>query len=478
MKSEKVKKLSIMMKLRLILLYISPIVLFFSYYPIIPIISTESTNYEFSLPLLWLLLFSILSLKDFFITLKNALKKKNPVVLSLLFPVYISLSAIWSQNHLRGLLTAGIFWCLIITGVSILTTFMKNPSFSRDKFLKIFLFSSVGFCIICWLQSILDVLNVGRETTLLCLGCTSRMFGFPHPSGFAIEPQFMGNLLLAPTLAAIYLWTKPKTEKLPLKRNTLMVLSFLFASTLFLTFSRGAIYAFGVGFVLLLVLNLAKLKNHTFLKSLPLIIASGVFVVLAQGIFSAVSYTDSTFLSGIEKSISQMTLGKVNLELEPKQSSETTPDETTESNDSPVFSGYVEESTNVRMNFNRIALELAPKTPMTLLFGYGLGSAGTAMYNEGRTAAPLEIIQNEPLSLLLETGLLGIILALFSLALILKFLKKLNRPERYLLWAILLSFALSLMFFSGLPNALHVYLFPVFLISSLPQPSSQKHLSR
>ena len=469
MKSKKVKKVPITTKIRLGLLYTFPIALFFSYYPIIPIVSTASTNYEFSLPLIWLLLFSILSLKDFALTLLPAFKAKRPILLSLLFPVYITLSAIWSPNHLRALLTAGIFWCLIITGVVILTTFKDSPLFNKAKFLKIFMFSSVAFCAICWLQSILDILSVGRETTLLCSGCTSLSFGFPHPSGFAIEPQFMGNLLLAPTLTALYLWTKKDSGNSVFSKKSLSLFSFLFLSTLFLTFSRGAIYSFCVGFALLLILSIFKLKNRAFLKTIPLALASAVFVILAQGVFSAVSYTNSTFLSGVEKSISQMTLGKVNLKLEPEKpvtSNQTKPEDTS---DSPVFDGYVEESTNVRMNFNRIAIDLAFKTPKTAIFGYGLGSAGTAMYTEGKTSAPLEIIQNEPLSLLLETGLLGVLLALLSLMLVLNFIRKLNRPERYLLWAIVLSFALSLMFFSGLPNALHVYLCPVFLVISLPE---------
>jgi hypothetical protein len=186
-----------------------------------------------------------------------------------------------------------------------------------------------------------------------------------------------------------------------------------------------------------------------------------------QGVFSALSPTNSTFLGGVEKSISQMTLGKINLNLEEKTSPET-PTEDSEEAVAPVFDGYVEESTNVRIALNQIALELAPRTSTSLLFGYGLGSAGEVMYRERKTSSAYEIIQNEPLSLLLETGLVGLLLMLCSLIAILRLIVK-NFPlnEQYFLFSLLASFALSLFFFSGLPNALHLYLFPVFLAAIL-----------
>lgn len=475
-------------KLRLFLLYSFPAALFCSYFPLIPIGSTASANYELSLPLIWLFLFSILSLKDFAKHLHSLyqkfLKQKSLSSLSPLlfyfFPAYLTLSTFWSSNLLRAILTAGIFWCLIITGVVVFDVF-RLKLINRQKFLKIFLLTSSVFCIICWLQSFLDVFGVEREITLLCSGCTSYSFGFPHPSGLAIEPQFMGNLLLAPTLVIIHLWIKPQDRFLPFSRRTIFLLSLLFSSTLFLTFSRGAIYSFILGFSLLFILEIIKLKNRNIWRTLPLLLVSALVAIMAQGVFSALSPTNSTFLGGIEKSISQMTLGKVNLTLEPKNNSINTDQSTQEATptaiETPVFSGYVEESTNVRLDLNRFALELFSKNARTLLFGYGLGSAGEIMYQEGKTTSPLEIVQNEYLSLLLETGLIGLLLAPLSLIIILSLLKKtLGYSERFLLYAILASFLSSLLFFSGLPNALHVYLFPVFLAATLPT-SSRKQLS-
>lgn len=483
----KVAPLSKLTRFRLVLLYSFPAALFCSYYPLIHISESASTNYELSLSLIWLLLFSILSLKDAVYYIYNILKQlkanrsyKNALpLLAFLFPLYLSLTTLWSVNPLRAILTAGVLWCLYISAIGSIKL-AQAKVLSKSNFLKIFLLTTCVFCGFCWLQSLLDIFGVDRSVTLLCSGCTSYSFGFPHPSGFAIEPQFMGNLLLAPALLSLYLWVKSKSKKTIFDSKTLLVISFFILSTLFLTFSRGAIYSFALAFIFILLVNIIKQNNRLWLKAIPLVALSFIFTLLMQGLFSAASYTNSGFLDGIDNAISQLSLGRIELQLSSKTetpTSATTEPATedapvvspaTDLPETPVFDGYVEESTNARMNFNRIALELAPKSAKTLLFGYGLGSAGEVMYREGKTTTPFEIVQNEYLSLLLETGLIGLLLAILAFVVLVICLKKLNRPERYLLEAIVISFLISLLFFSGLPNAVHIYLFPVFFAITLP----------
>ena len=48
-----------MKKLLKCLLYIMPLVLFFSYWPVIGLGNSESMNFELSLPLVWLVLFDV-----------------------------------------------------------------------------------------------------------------------------------------------------------------------------------------------------------------------------------------------------------------------------------------------------------------------------------------------------------------------------------------------------------------------------------
>ena len=478
-KKSQAKERSLSLKARLFLLYSFPVVLFCSYYPLIPIASTSSTNYELSLPMIWLFIFSVLSLKDFALAVHNAYKKKHWLhLLPILFPLYLSFTIIWSANPFRAILAMGILWCIIITSTAIITKLKKQASFDKAKFIRIFLLSSLGFCIICWVQSILDCLGVDRSITLLCPGCTSYSFGFPHPSGLAIEPQFMGNLLLAPTFVALYLWTRPTATRPDyFNRRTLLGLSFFFSSTLFLTFSRGAIYSFAFTFIILFITTIAKLHNKKFWQTVPLLFLSFLFTLFIQGVFSSISYTNSTFASGIERSISQLSLGKINPHLSTDEELTSSLPETTDTT-TPVFDGYVEESTDVRIGLNRIALDLATKSPAKFTFGYGISSAGIIMHQAGRIDTPSEIVQNEYVSLLLETGLVGLITAVLAVVIILLELRRIAQPERYLIGGVILSFLLTLLFFSGLPNAIHLYLFPIMLVATLPRQKPEHSSSR
>ncbi|MBQ3261514.1 O-antigen ligase family protein [Candidatus Saccharibacteria bacterium] len=473
---------SLAAKIQLFLLYSFPAVLFCSYYPVFRLGGSSTTNYELSLPLIWLFLYSVLSLQTFIKKVISLYRRKSWLLSFLLFPTYLSLSTFWSPNPLRAILTSGIFWCLIVSSYSVFSAFSRpTGKFSKSTLAKVFLISSSVFCIVCWTQSLLDVLGVSSDITLLCKGCTSRIFGFPHPSGLTIEPQFMGNLLIVPTLYSFYLLFIKK-HRLPFSNNVVLIQALLFVSTLFLTFSRGAIYSFGVGLAFMLVYNLIRLRNRRILLAVPLVLAAFVVTLLCQGLFAELNANYRIpFAQAVSTSVSQLSLGRINLsfpdsapDFSPQSvvlPSEMVPDH---SHSSPVFSGYVEESTNIRLRLNSFAIQSASSTPTSLLFGYGLGSTGHVLYAQELTSSPMEIVQNEYLSLLLETGLLGLALSVVMTAVVFALIKKTlpQAKERFFLYSVILSFALSLLFFSGLPNALHLYLFPVFLCSLL-RPSSQ-----
>lgn len=494
---QKRKNNYIFRQIQLIFIYFFPVVLYFSYHPILSLpIKSDSMNLELSLPLIWLAVFTILSLGNFLsFILKSIFSAKsqrsiNPLIplTPLLLPLYLSISFFWSKNPVRTLLTAGVLWCLYVSIYSIVVIFTTYKRFNPIKFLRIFLLASSFVCLFCWLQCALDVSGVAREVILLCQGCTSRIFGFPHPSGFAIEPQFMGSLLIAPTLLSFYLLFTKNSLADSFSKKRILCLSIFYASTLFVTFSRGAIYSFLIGFLVFLTLNLFR-RHFNFLWSIPIIIISFLITLSMQGLFAHFSYTNDTFLTGIEKAISQLSLGTIELNLS-KQKPETSstsisslPDSSSsnsaedypaaESPEDPgensVFSGYVEESTNIRLELNLIALELSASSPKQLLFGSGLGSAGNLMYEQGKTASKKEIIQNEYLSMLLETGIIGLLLTFLMCIVVFPLIKKsFGHSERFFIYALILSFALSLNFFSGLPNALHIYLFPVLIALALP----------
>ena len=507
------------------LIYLAPIVFFFSYYPVFTIASTDSMNLEFNLPELWLIIFCIFSLPS----LKSAFnfyRDQKKFFLIFLFPLYATLSIIWSPNRLRALLTAGLLILSLYAALMLFFYFKTMLKKSQKALLlKIFLISSVAVCIFCWFQCFLDLIGVSNNYSLLCPGCTSLSFGFPHPNGFAIEPQFMGNLLLAPALLSLYLTLKSK-KYLPL---TLFI-----TATLFLTFSRGAIYAYGIAILLLIVITLLRRVDKRAIvpaaalervphavrggrdsdrKSakrergaqlllarrasarglLPFVcipVVSFIIVLFTQGIFSALSPTNTTFTDGISASINQLSLGII--DLKPVENSEeqqidretlpvensvensapVIPENTSDEN-APVFTGYVEKSTTTRLDLNKYALDVWNDSPANLLFGTGLGSAGTKLYEKSLTSSPKEIIQNQYFSILLELGLIGLALFALSLWIIIKlfFLTALER-------VLIIAYLFTLSFFSGLPNALHLFIFPLFLLLAENNPFINKEIHR
>ena len=101
-----------------------------------------------------------------------------------------------------------------------------------------------------------------------------------------------------------------------------------------------------------------------------------------------------------------------------------------------------------------LALQTWSKDWTTMLFGTGIGSSGRAIQQyTHKLATEAEITQNQYIEILLENGLIGAVLCLMAMVV---YLYDTRRDK--LAWAILIAFALQWNFFSGLPNALHIYL--------------------
>lgn len=520
-------------KLYFALLYLLPATFFFSYYPIISLGNDTTMNFELSLPLIFLVLFDATAFLNLLLAMRgnnlrhfskpsreeqaattergprkdgrpNGAKKSRQRLLPgisdrkfflfALFPLYATLSIFWSANPTRAILTAGVLWLTFFAVFAIIyITPLLDPSKSLWKSLILSLFISTAVvCVFCWIQCILDVMNVPREVTLLCPGCTYRTFGFPHTSGFAIEPQFMGNLLLAPTLLSLYLLANREEHGAPVNNKACLACALLFSSTLFLTLSRGAIYAFAIALVILFIFALIRRQKWPYLIVIPVV--TFITTLTAQGIFSAVSPTSDTFISGTTKILHQLSLGIIDLRPQKVESPESTPvtsvenpvenSQTPSADQTSQFDGYIPESTNTRLSLNSLALQTWLSSPYYLFFGVGLGGAGVAMsetFPENAYAVPNAIVQNEGISLLLELGLVGIALILLALALAFipgRYLKFLHlspaetSPEAPSFWsspalpfflALIVAYLITLNFFSGLPNALHIYLLPPLL---------------
>jgi len=523
------------------LLNILPLFLFFSYYPVITLGRGEAMNFELSLPLIWLVVFDTVAVV--LMIKRRILWKglKGKWWLWVLLPVWLTVSALWSLNFVRGLLTVGILWLIYIAGYGMWQLKGLLDAGFRRRWWKWFFGATFLVCAWCVVQCMLDVAGVPRECTLLCPGCTYHMFGFPHPNGFAIEPQFMGNLLLAPAIVTAWIYLKKHNSKnLKLERSRGVVLTtgqadsapnyssgsssvpvvktttgsrflgskflllcfFIISMTLFLTFSRGAIYAFIVAMVFMSVTCRPKrLIRDTLEGARPslwsrvkrfralgtvwlIIICAFVCALNLQGVMAQVSPTNDTYTDGVAKVVNQLSLGVIDIRGDevvekPVENPEDNRGGGTDENgtaepeeigaleesdarEEAVFDGYVAESTDTRLRLTGAAVTVWKRDFKTAIFGVGLGGAGWALYAEGLSPAPKEIVQNEYASLLLETGIVGIVLLILTLVLVIKVMIRSSASGALL--ALLVAYGVTLLFFSGLPNALQIYLMPVVLM--------------
>ena len=440
-----------------VLLYLAPVMFFFSFWPALNFGKSNTTHYKIPLVLVWLVIFDIVSIILLF--KKKLFKNIKKYYYFLLFPVFATISLIWSPDRLRGLLMVGFLWLIII---AIFSVFLLKKEYFNKKFkknfLKIFFGSSVAIGVYCIIQCIMDIFGVSREITLACPGCTYMTFGFPHPNGFAIEPQFMGNLLLAPTMLAGYYMLRDK--------KYVWLFAFL-TSALFLTFSRGAIYAFILSMLIYTVVKIFKTKKWHVLWLWPVIILAFLFTLNLQGIFAQISKTNDTYFTGIAKVIDQLSLGKIDLRKIGNQNNEPKDEDVTDKKDeegiSSTFDGYVEVSTNDRVGVNDAMLATWKRDFTTVMFGAGFGGAGVAMYEAGEMDAPGEGGQNFYFTTLLETGLVGILLFMFAIFMIVKIISKNSGKE--IILTLGFAYAITLMFFAGYINAVHVFLLPVILLA-------------
>lgn len=512
------------------LFLLMPVCLFLSFYPVIKLGESESMYFELSVAEIWLVLFDIVG----FVVMmqrKVLFRDCRKWWVWMLLPLWITLSVAWSLNRIRGLLTAGMMWCVVMAVYTIWTLRDTFGARFREKWWKWFWGATLAVCAWCVIQCIMDLAGMPQSCSLLCDGCTYRMFGFPHPNGFAIEPQFMGNLLLAPAMTAIWLVLKKQNSK-NLKRlrsrgvvsttaksdsalycstssssvavvetttgslflcfKFLLFCFFITVMTLFLTFSRGAIYAFLVGMLFMSGYVIARAKNRGVMwkrvgVTWGLVVGAFVVSLVGQGVMAEVSPTADTFGDGVAKVVNHLSLGIIDLkygdktennavkesveksvEMSGKEPMEMSGDSSRNGSEvgnkeEAVFDGYVAESTDTRVRLSGAAIKVWSSDVKTMAVGVGLGGAGQALYNNNLSPAPREIVQNEYASLLLETGLIGMLLAVVFVIFAIRWVVR-SHSGAGLILSLFVVYGVSLVFFSGLPNVLHIYLMPIALM--------------
>lgn len=431
---------------------LAPLVIWFGYQPLFQLGQDSTSYYELSIPLMYLTALALVGVPTIWRYRQRLLHDKTTWLVTAFVALSV-LSLFWTPNIVRGVLTVGIVGLLWLVFLAALVELKKIQGIA-PALAKLLVANGVFMSILAFVQIVAGIW-LSRSEALLCAGCVADQFGFVRPNVFAIEPQFFGSLLLAPLVLLLRSILKGEYNKV-------VVGSFFITSTaLFLTLSRGAIFAFTFGALVLFILyrhNVAHLLRAVGI----LVIALVVTLFIQGGAAAANPRIDVTFREAVAASVNQLTLGVVDIDAEEEQEAE--PIEQTNST-VPAYDGYVEESTNVRVGMSQLALSTWADNPSRLLFGVGAGGAGLAMHEQypDKTGAR-QIVQNQYVEVLLEYGLVGFGLFVAILAGIVR-----NTRHSKWVWALLLAYIVQWNFFSGYPNALHIYLvlIAVYVASSL-----------
>lgn len=434
----------------------APIMIWFSYLPQISLAEDGTMNYELSLTLIYVVILAIVGLPRVWHH-RSELRQSRLVWPASAFVGWSGLCVIWSDNCTRGLLTFAVYVVLYLVFLALVAE-RRLLRQLLPKLVRVAIRATASACLLAIVQMVLGTFVVAdRHTFGLCAGCVAGQFGFIRPNLLAIEPQFLGSLLLAPLLYITYLTLRGKHDYA--KQPLLLV---LMLTTLWLTLSRGAIYAYLASLVVMILL---VRKWRRMLAVVGSVALSLVICLVCQGaLASANPRIDSSFTQAVSTSLNHLSMGIIRLPYQ-RKSPTSLPSIPREHDKQPAYHGYVAESTNVRLSLTKTALATWRSNRLgQQLFGTGLGSAGIVFARQTGSQYQKEIVQNEFVEVLLERGLVG--LALLG-GLVVLCGRLCSQRRDYLALVILVAYLAQWCFFSGLPNALHIYLVLALLSAKL-----------
>ena len=434
----------------------APIMIWFSYLPQISLAEDGTMNYELSLTLIYVVILAIVGLPRVW-RYRSELRRSGLVRLASAFVGWSGLCVIWSDNRTRGLLTFAVYVMLYLVFLALVAE-RRLLCQLLPKLVRVAIWATISACLLAITQMVLGTFVITNRHSLgLCAGCVAGQFGFIRPNLLAIEPQFLGSLLLAPLLYITYLTLQGKHSYA--KQPLLLV---LMLTTLWLTLSRGAIYAYLASLVVMILL-VRKWRRQ--LVVVGLVALSLVVCLVCQGTLAGANpRIDSSFTQAVSTSLNHLSMGIIRLPYQ-RKSPTSLPSIPREHDKQPAYRGYVAESTNVRLSLTKTALAAWRSNRLgQQLFGTGLGSAGIVLARQTGSQYQKEIVQNEFIEVLLERGLVG--LALLG-GLVVLYGRLCSQRRDYLALAILVAYLMQWCFFSGLPNALHIYLVLALLSTKL-----------
>lgn len=403
---------------------------------------------------------------------------KHPLVMGA--GIFLLLAFLWGSltttNLPRTLLYSGSLVSLIVLAVAAFATYRELNNKRRALIPVVLLWSGLIFGVLTLIELLFITLG-WLPASVLCTGCVSSVFGFPRVNLFAAEPQFLANSLLPALVAAMFF---KDAQRIWFAPATLLVTSAAIA----ITFSRGAYVAIVVAicaYVLILIVNKSFTKLRVAFQN-TVTVAVGTLVGFVLLISSAsYLYRDSPYITynTTVSALSHVSLGLITLPEHHPDTPVAVPNPATPHSTSPTAhfdpKGYIAASSNERLSAAETALSAWNDSPLTMLFGVGMGNLGGYVRTHAVPNAPADLtVYIFYVLLLSELGLVGLAVLLLTIGTILYRTWR-HTESRWLMFAFMLTiaFAVQLTFFGSYINVMYLYMWlGIFL--ALPEVSKRR----
>lgn len=311
---------------------------------------------------------------------------KNPWIWLVVFIIVSTISSLFAISTKKAFMTTSFYLFSFILAFTIAKVFRAKES---NLYTKIVLLTSLFIVGICVYQFFGDTFGLSTSVTLISDKYSKLIFGFPRVRGLSIEPLYLANFLIIPlglSLSLVYF----KAYKYS------YILSAVFLTSIWLTVARGAYLAAGV---MLLVLT-ALMFWHKMFKE---------FLVLAGVVLLSILLSFSLIWAS----------GRFAKQLPVEKATQTEFDTTiptegitAEGNTDRLLEHTTDFSSETsftdRAKTAKTALELSKQYP---LLGVGPGNFGRYVVKTyPQTFTDInQIANNEPLEILSEVGILGLL---------------------------------------------------------------------
>lgn len=325
----------------------------------------------------------------------------------------------FKNNFLYCLLFLFIAWIFLIIPVSI--NFKKSVDFvffnsfvivlaisvsliykkQYTKFIILAVFASAlivsAFGLI---QYFADYLGVNNNLVGLADLYTKKTFGFTRITSFLLEPLYLASFMALPLCLSVALFVTKNEISTDYRIGILVA---LFSFVIFMSLSRGGIYASIIATIFILIVSYSnKILNYKRVGILALIIL-GSFV-LSQLTVSVFSKNPSDFTEG--KKGANAYLSHV---IDPQN-----------------------DPLDTRTAARARAIREIKENPSNLIFGIGPGQYGPYVTGNKQIQGRWPSLNNLPLSVTLELGLIGIVLvAVFAISIFTLSVKKFYRENNW-----------------------------------------------